>query len=110
MFKRAARPLGAKLARRAINTATIIAKIMIYEALGVTGFQFSHVIFAGIFDGLLSGFGAGLVIISEGTFGGSILLSRILEEQWNFKIDKVLFMVDVVVLSVSLLTLLSLPN
>lgn len=84
--------------------------LMIYEALGVTGFQFSHVIFAGIFDGLLSGFGAGLVIISEGTFGGSILLSRILEEQWNFKIDKVLFMVDVVVLSVSLLTFLSLPN
>lgn len=84
--------------------------LMIYEALGVTGFQFSHVIFAGIFDGLLSGIGAGLVIISEGTFGGSILLSRILEEQWNFKIDKVLFMVDVVVLSVSLLTFLSLPN
>ncbi|MCT3088112.1 YitT family protein [Lactococcus lactis] len=84
--------------------------LMIYEALGVTGFQFSHVFFAGIFDGLLSGFGAGLVIISEGTFGGSILLSRILEEQWNFKIDKVLFMVDVVVLSVSLLTFLSLPN
>jgi len=28
VFKRAARPLGAKLARRAINTATIIAKIM----------------------------------------------------------------------------------
>lgn len=84
--------------------------LMIYEALGVTGFQFSHVIFAGIFDRLLSGFGAGLVIISEGTFGGSILLSRILEEQWNFKIDKVLFMVDVVVLSVSLLTFLSLPN
>ena len=84
--------------------------MMIYEAIGITGFQFSHVIFAGIFDGLLSGFGAGLVIISEGTFGGSILLSRILEEQWNFKIDKVLFMVDVVVLSVSLLTFLSLPN
>ena len=84
--------------------------LMIYEAIGITGLQFSHVIFAGIFDGLLSGLGAGLVIISEGTFGGSILLSRILEEQWNFKIDKVLFMVDVVVLSVSLLTFLSLPN
>ena len=84
--------------------------LMIYEALGVTGFQFSHVIFAGIFDGILSGIGAVLVIISEGTFGGSILLSRILEEQWDFKIDKVLFLVDVVVLSVSLLTFLSLPN
>lgn len=84
--------------------------LMIYEALGVTGFQFSHVIFVGIFDGILSGIGAGLVIISEGTFGGSILLSRILEEQWDFKIDKVLFLVDVVVLSVSLLTFLSLPN
>ena len=84
--------------------------LMIYEALGVTGFQFSHVIFAGIFDGILSGIGAGLVIISEGTFGGSILLSRILEEQWDFKIDKVLFLVDVVVLSVALLTFLSLPN
>ena len=37
-------------------------------------------------------------------------MSRILEEQWNFKIDKYFFMVDVVVLSVSLLTFLSLPN
>ncbi|MCL2114490.1 MAG: YitT family protein [Streptococcaceae bacterium] len=84
--------------------------LLLYEALGVSGIEFSHIIFAGISDGILSGIGAGLVIISEGTFGGSILLSRILEEQWNFKIDKVLFMVDVVVLGLSLLTYLALPN
>lgn len=84
--------------------------MLVYEALGVTGFHLPHIIFAGLFDGLLSGIGAGLVIISEGTFGGSILLGRILEEQWDFKIDKVLFMIDVVVLSLSLLTFLALPN
>ena len=84
--------------------------LMIYEAIGITGFQFSTIILAGIFDGILSGIGAGLVVISEGTFGGSILLSRILEKQWNFKIDKVLFGIDIVVLGLSLVTFLSLPN
>ncbi|MBL3716030.1 YitT family protein [Lactococcus garvieae] len=84
--------------------------MIIFEAAGVTGIQFSNIIFAGLFDGLLSGIAAGLVVISEGTFGGTLLLGRILEEKWSFKVDKVLFSGDVIVLSLSLLTYLTLPN
>ncbi|MDT2741329.1 YitT family protein [Lactococcus garvieae] len=84
--------------------------MIIYEAIGITGIQFSNIVFAGIFDGILSGTAAGLVIISEGTFGGTLLLGRILEEKWSFKVDKVLFGGDVIVLSLSLLTYLTLPN
>ena len=84
--------------------------MIIYEANGITGIQFSNIVFAGIFDGILSGTAAGLVIISEGTFGGTLLLGRILEEKWSFKVDKVLFGGDVIVLSLSLLTYLTLPN
>lgn len=84
--------------------------MIIFESIGITGFTFSNIVFAGIFDGILSGTAAGLVIISEGTFGGTLLLGRILEEKWSFKVDKVLFGGDVIVLSLSLLTYLTLPN
>ena len=84
--------------------------MIIFEAAGVTGIQFSNIIFAGFFDGILSGVAAGLVVISEGTFGGTLLLGRILEEKWSFKVDRVLFSGDVIVLSLSLLTYLTLPN
>ncbi|MFC4652055.1 YitT family protein [Lactococcus nasutitermitis] len=84
--------------------------MLIFEAMGISGFQFDHLIYAGICDGILSGIGAGLVVISEGTFGGSLLLSRILEDQWNFTIDRVLFAIDIVVMVLSLLTYLALPH
>ena len=84
--------------------------MLIFEQLGITGFTFDQMIWAGIFDGFLSGIGAGLVVVSEGTFGGSLLLSRIMEDQWNFKIDRILFGIDVVVMMLSLLTYLALPN
>ena len=88
------------------GAAAMSVWMIIYEAIGITGIQFSN----GIFDGILSGTAAGLVIISEGTFGGTLLLGRILEEKWSFKVDKVLFGGDVIVLSLSLLTYLTLPN
>ena len=92
------------------GAAAMSVWMIIYEAIGITGIQFSNIVFAGIFDGILSGTAAGLVIISEGTFGGTLLLGRILEEKWSFKVDKVLFGGDVIVLSLSLLTYLTLPN
>lgn len=84
--------------------------MLLYEKLGITGFEFGHLILAGFADGLLSGLGAGLAIISQGTFGGSILLALILEKKWKFKLDKVLFAVDICVLGLSLLSFLALPN
>lgn len=84
--------------------------MMIFELLGIQGFQFSQILYAGVFDGILSGIGAGIVVISQGTFGGSILLSRILEEKFKLSIDKVLFGIDILVLGLSLITYLALPN
>lgn len=84
--------------------------MLIFEALGVHGFTFNQMIWAGIFDGILSGIGAGLVVISEGTFGGSLLLSRVMENQWRFPIDRVLFGIDIVVMLLSLVTYLAFPN
>ncbi|MQW23981.1 MULTISPECIES: YitT family protein [unclassified Lactococcus] len=84
--------------------------MLIFESIGVNGIVFNQMIWAGLFDGILSGIGAGIVVISEGTFGGSLLLSRMMEDQWNFKIDRVLFGIDLVVMILSLLTYLALPN
>lgn len=84
--------------------------MIVYEAIGIPGVHFSKIFYAGLFDGILSGTAAGLVIISGGTFGGALLLGRILEEKWNMQVDKVLFGVDAIVLSLSLLTFLSFPN
>ncbi|AYG00740.1 YitT family protein [Lactococcus allomyrinae] len=81
-----------------------------FEFMGIQGFQLNQIIFAGIADGILSGIGAGLVVISEGTFGGSLLLSRMMEDQWKLPIDRVLFGIDVVVMILSLLTYLAFPN
>lgn len=84
--------------------------MLAYEAMGINGFQFNQIIFAGISDGILSGIGAGLVVVSNGTFGGSILLSRIMEDRWQFTIDRVLFGIDIVVMGLSLATYLAFPN
>ena len=84
--------------------------MMVYEAIGVNGFQLQPLIFAGLLDGILSGIGAGLVVLSQGTFGGSILLARIFENKLNINIDRTLFGIDVVVMLLSVATYLALPN
>lgn len=84
--------------------------MMIYEAIGITGFQMDSLIAVGVIDGILSGIGAGLVVLSHGTFGGSILLARIFENKWKISIDKTLFGIDIVVMLLALVTYLALPN
>ena len=84
--------------------------MMIYEAIGITGFQMDSLIAVGVIDGILSGIGAGLVVLSQGTFGGSILLARLFENKWKISIDKILFGIDIVVMLLALVTYLALPN
>jgi uncharacterized membrane-anchored protein YitT (DUF2179 family) len=84
--------------------------MMIYEAIGITGFQMDSLITVGIIDGILSGIGAGLVVLSQGTFGGSILLARLFENKWKVPIDKTLFGIDIVVMLLAVVTYLALPN
>lgn len=84
--------------------------MMIYEAIGITGFQMNSLIAVGVIDGILSGIGAGLVVLSQGTFGGSILLARLFENKWKISIDKTLFGIDIVVMLLALITYLALPN
>lgn len=80
--------------------------MMIYEAIGITGFQMDSLITVGIIDGILSG----LVVLSQGTFGGSILLARLFENKWKVPIDKTLFGIDIVVMLLAVVTYLALPN
>jgi len=84
--------------------------MMVYEALGVTGFQIPSLVVVGLLDGLLSGLGAGLVVLSQGTFGGSILLARLFENKWHISIDRTLFGIDVGVMLLAVITYLALPN
>lgn len=84
--------------------------MMIYEAIGITGFQMDSLIAVGVIDGILSGIGAGLVVLSQGTFGGSILLARLFENKWKISIDKTLFGIDIVVMLLALVTYLAIPN
>ena len=84
--------------------------MLVYEALNISGFQFDHLVLAGLADGILSGIGSGLVVISRGTFGGSLLFSRMLEHSFGFPIDRVLFGIDIFVLSLSLISFLAFPN
>ena len=84
--------------------------MMIYEAIGITGFQMDSLIAVGVIDGILSGIGAGLVVLSQGTFGGSILLARLFENKWKISIDKTLFGIDIVVMLLALVTYLALSN
>ncbi|MGY3733066.1 YitT family protein [Lactococcus hircilactis] len=84
--------------------------LMIFEALNIPGIQYSHLILAGISDGLLSGIGVGLAILSRGTIGGSLMFSRIMESHTKMPIDKALFLIDLIVMILSLITYLAVPN
>jgi Uncharacterized conserved protein len=84
--------------------------MMIYEAIGITGFQLDSLVLVGIIDGILSGIGAGLVVLSKGTFGGSILLARLFENKGKISIDKTLFGIDLAVMLLAVVTYLALPN
>ncbi|MQW22470.1 MULTISPECIES: YitT family protein [unclassified Lactococcus] len=84
--------------------------LMIFEAINIPGIQYNHLILAGISDGILSGIGVGLAVLSRGTIGGSLMFSRIMESHTKMPIDKALFVIDIVVMLLSLVTYLALPN
>lgn len=54
--------------------------------------------------GVMLGFGIGIVVKANGTTGGSVLLSKILNKKWNIPISKTLFIFDVCVISLALFT------
>jgi len=54
--------------------------------------------------GVLIGLGVAIVIKASGTTGGSVLVSKILNKKWDIPISKTLFLFDVVVISLSLIT------
>lgn len=63
-----------------------------------------------ILYGVLFGSGIGLVIKAGGTTGGSVLIAKILYKKWGLSISQTLFLFDLTVISVSLLTFLVLTN
>lgn len=84
--------------------------LMLFESLAIPGIVYNHLIFAGISDGILSGLGVGLAVVSRGTIGGSLMFSRIMEKHTKMPIDRALFVIDLIVMLLSLLTYLALPN
>jgi len=54
--------------------------------------------------GVIIGFGVGIVVKANGTTGGSVLVSKILHAKWDIPISKTLFIFDVCVISLSLLS------
>jgi uncharacterized membrane-anchored protein YitT (DUF2179 family) len=84
--------------------------LFLFETLKVTGPELSHALIAGIGDGFLSGFGAGLIILSCGTSGGSVLLTRIIESGGKHSFDRIHFILDTIVLSLSLVSYLTFPK
>lgn len=93
-----------------VGASAMTLWLMVFEAVNIPGIQYNNLILAGISDGLLSGLGVGLAILSRGTIGGSLMFSRIMESHTKMEIDKALFIIDVVVMILSLVTFLALPN
>lgn len=81
--------------------------LFLFELFGLVGPELSRPLIAGIADGFLSGFGAGLIILSCGTSGGSVLLTRIIEMGGKYSFDRIHFVLDVIVLSLSLFSYLT---
>ena len=54
--------------------------------------------------GVIIGLGVGIVVKASGTTGGSVLVSKILHKKWDIPMSKTLFLFDVFVISLSLLT------
>lgn len=60
--------------------------------------------------GVLIGLGVGIVVKANGTTGGSVLVSKILHTKWGIPLSKTLFIFDIFVISLSLLSFLTLTN
>ena len=84
--------------------------LFLFETLGVIGPELSHPLIAAVADGFLSGTGAGLVILSCGTSGGSVLLTRIIESGGKHSFDRIHFILDTIVLTLALLSYLTFPK
>lgn len=54
--------------------------------------------------------GAGLIILSCGISGGSVLLTRIIESGGKHSFDRIHFILDTIVLSLSLISYLTFPK
>jgi uncharacterized membrane-anchored protein YitT (DUF2179 family) len=54
--------------------------------------------------GVLVGLGIGIVVKANGTTGGSVLLGKILHAKWDIPMSKTLFIFDVCVISLALLS------
>lgn len=54
--------------------------------------------------GVIIGLGVGIVVRANGTTGGSVLVSKILYQKWGIPISRTLFIFDLFVISLSLLS------
>ena len=84
----------------------LTAMLALWEAIGPTLPDWGSDMFIVIvLYGVLVGFGVGIVVKANGTTGGSVLLSKILRKKWDIQISTTLFIFDVCVISLSLLSI-----
>ena len=93
------------------GVATLTASLAFWNIIGpILPYWGSDMVIVIILYGVLIGLGIGLVLKVGGTTGGSVLIAKILFKKWGASIPRTLFLFDLVVISASLLTFLSLTN
>ena len=93
------------------GVATLTASLAFWNIIGpVLPYWGDDMMIVIILYGVLIGGGIGLVVKVGGTTGGSVLIAKILFKKWGASIPRTLFLFDLVVISASLLTFLSITN
>ena len=93
------------------GVGTLTASLALWNIIGpVLPYWGDDMVIVIILYGVLIGAGIGLVIKVGGTTGGSVLIAKILFKKWGVSIPRTLFVFDLVVISASLITFLSLTN
>jgi len=89
------------------GVATLTGSLAFWGLIGPVLPDWSHDLFLVIvLYGVIIGFGVGIVVKANGTTGGSVLVCKILNAKWDIPISTSLFIFDVCVI---LLSLLSVP-
>lgn len=90
----------------AIGATSLSLFYEIFEVFSPLVFDFqNNMLFAAILSGMLTGFGAGLVLRFGGATGGDDILSLFISDLTGISVGTVLFLFDVIVLGLSLIYL-----
>lgn len=97
--------------REAIMTLVVMNALTfwlsLFGNLNLPVFTMPNLVVTGIVAGILQGTGAGIVLISVTTSGGSLLTGRLAEHWFNIPVDMGILAIDVVGMSLAVMTFLN---